>query len=143
VARRWLQILAFFLVALIVVFLLGPRVPIDEEISRRALPDDLDSYVDSVESQYSDIVEGTGRKIVWWSNPESKTSVSFVFIHGFSSTRAELAPLCDSLARRFRANLFYARLTGHGRPGAELAKAQVNNWLNDVGRGGGYRISHR
>ncbi|MGD8644314.1 MAG: alpha/beta fold hydrolase, partial [Chromatiales bacterium] len=33
---------------------------------------------------------------------------------------------------RLGANLFYTRLTGHGRDGAALAEASVNDWLNDA-----------
>lgn len=41
-------------------------------------------------------------------------------------------PLSDYLATRLKANLYYARMTGHGLTGQGLAKATVNDWLNDT-----------
>ncbi|MDD4273595.1 MAG: hypothetical protein PHG14_07705 [Desulfobacter postgatei] len=38
-----------------------------------------------------------------------------VYIHGFSATRKETAPLSDLVAKTLNANLFYTRLSGHGR----------------------------
>jgi alpha-beta hydrolase superfamily lysophospholipase len=40
--------------------------------------------------------------------------------------------LADEVAAAVGANLFYARLTGHGRPSAALLEATVNHWINDV-----------
>jgi alpha-beta hydrolase superfamily lysophospholipase len=55
-----------------------------------------------------------------------------VYLHGFSATRQETAPLADEVAAELGANLYYARFTGHGRSGAALAEATVNDWLNDA-----------
>jgi esterase/lipase len=53
-------------------------------------------------------------------------------LHGYTATRQEASPLCDQIAARLGANLFYARLTGHGRSEQALAQATVNDWLNDT-----------
>jgi esterase/lipase len=43
----------------------------------------------------------------------------------------ETAPLSDEIAARLGANLYYTRLSGHGRTGPSLAEGTVNDWLND------------
>lgn len=130
--QKGVLISAVVVLVTLVGFALGPRVVIDESIYQARLPRDLSSYIDSSEQQFPDLVLGTERKIVWRQEPGARTSLSIVFIHGFSASRAELSPLCDTLASILRANLYYARLSGHGRSGRALAEASVNDWLNDV-----------
>ncbi|MBT8404182.1 MAG: alpha/beta fold hydrolase, partial [Gemmatimonadetes bacterium] len=60
------------------------------------------------------------------------TPLSFVYIHGYTAGRQELAPMVDSLAERFGANVFYARLTGHGRTADAMRQASLQAWTRDV-----------
>ena len=79
-------------------------------------------------------LKGETKKIIIWADSTSKTKTPFsiVYIHGFSSTRQETAPLCDIIAKDLGANLFYTRLTGHGLDGDALSKATVSDWFNDT-----------
>jgi len=115
-----------------IVFLSGPRIPVDQTIYPKDLPVDLDDYLAQQERQFPDIIPGTGKTVIWAGTPNEQTEFSVVYIHGFSATRKETAPLSDLVARALGANLFYTRLTGHGRTGEALAHASVNDWLNDV-----------
>lgn len=111
---------------------LGPRVRVRESLEAPVLPADLDAYLAGAESQHPDITAETEKKIIWAGVPGARTSLSVVYLHGFTATRQETAPLSDIVARELGANLFYTRLTGHGLPGKELAKAHADDWLADT-----------
>ena len=125
----WIPLLIVLLI--LIVFLAGPRVAVDTDLVALDLPDDLDSYLAESEAQFSDIVPNTEKTIIWAGEPGQKTEISVVYLHGFSATRQETAPLSDHLAAELGANLFYTRFAGHGRSGEAMAEATVNAWLND------------
>ena len=131
IAIRTVIILAI----LIVVFLAGPRTKIDKRVKSISLPPnlaDLDQYLAQSEARYTDIVPGTEKTIIWANAEKTKTPISIVYIHGYSATRQETAPLSDEIAAQLGANLFYTRLAGHGRTGAAMTEPSVNDWLNDT-----------
>lgn len=117
--------------ALLVVFFSGPRVPLDTQLRRLQLPVDLDQYLAAREALYPDITPNTEKTIVWAYPDKRKTALSVIYLHGFSASRQETAPLSDQIAKQLGANLFYTRLSGHGRGGAAMAEASINDWLND------------
>ncbi|WP_020587216.1 alpha/beta hydrolase [Desulfobacter curvatus] len=123
---------ASLLVIAAIVFLSGPRVRIDQTIHPKKLPLDIEDYLILQEQRFSDIIPGTRKTVIWAGSPNEQTEFSVVYIHGFSATRKETAPLSDLVAQTLGANLFYTRLTGHGRTGRAMADAGVNDWLNDV-----------
>ena len=120
------------LIILVLVFLAGPRTKIDLQIKPINLPADLDQYLAESEAQFSDIVPGTEKTIIWANAEKTKTPLSIVYLHGYSATRQETVPLSDEIAAQLGANLFYTRLTGHGRGSAAMAEPTVNDWLNDT-----------
>jgi len=79
-----------------------------------------------------DLIPGTEKTIHWAAEPGRQTALAIVYLHGFSATRQETAPLADQVAGALGANLFYTRFRGHGRGGDALAEASVNDWLNDA-----------
>lgn len=111
----------------------GPKVELDETITPVTLPDDIENYIKSSESRFPDIRPDTEKTIVW-ANPEApaKTPLALVYLHGFSATRQEIAPVSDIVAKSLSANLFYTRLTGHGRSSNAMADISVNAFLNDA-----------
>ena len=120
---------------LMVLFLIGPRVDLDSTIYPVALPQDLDSYLAQKESAFDDIVPGTEKKIVWAHGPGEQTPLSLVYVHGFSASSQDTAPLAEMIASRLEANLFTVRLTGHGRGGKAMLDGSVNAWVNDMQEG--------
>ncbi len=125
-----------FLISLgvaVIFFLSGPRPPNDMNPKGFQHPADLDAYLLASESRFTDIRPGTEKQIIW-ANPRDrrKTPFSIVYLHGFSATRQEVAPLCDIVATALSANLFYTRLTGHGRDGAALSLATTGDWAGDA-----------
>jgi esterase/lipase len=123
--------LGLFFTALCGVFFAGPRVALDTQLAKVPLPSDLDQYLASSEARYPDISADTEKTIRWAYADKRKTALSVIYLHGFSASRQETAPLSDDIAKQLGANLFYTRLTGHGRSGAAMAEASVNDWLND------------
>lgn len=130
--RKVILSVAGVALGLLALFLFGPRPVINLELQSVTLPEDLDQYLAESEAQYADIVPGAEKTIVWANSARTRTPLAIVYLHGYSATRQETAPLSDELAAQLGANLYYARLTGHGRDGAALAEATVNDWLNDT-----------
>jgi len=131
--KKVLKILVIVFAIGIVVILAGPRIEVDTRLSPFDLPADLDEYIARSEARYADIVPGAEKLIVWANTAsKQKTEYAVVYIHGFSATRQEIAPVCDILAKKIEANLFYTRLRGHGRDEETMSNATANEWMNDV-----------
>jgi esterase/lipase len=127
--------IAIVIAVLVVVFLAGPRTKIDQQIKLLNLPSnpaDLDQYLAQSEAKYTDIVPGTEKTVIWANAAKTKTPLSIIYLHGYSATRQETVPLGDELAAQLGANIFYTRLSGHGRSGAAMDEPTVNDWLNDT-----------
>jgi len=132
--RRIVLAVLGLIAVLALAFVLGPRVPVDTTIrfDPSVIGDDPQAYVAKVEAAVPGIRDGLEKEIVW-ANPmvHAKTSLSIVYIHGFSASKGEVRPLPDDVADLLDANLFYTRLTGHGQDGAAMAKGSINAWIND------------
>lgn len=130
-----MAVIVLVIAGLAILFALGPRVPMDTGISFRddSLPDDLDSWVARQESGYPDIKPGNRKQIVW-ADPatKTKTSLAIIYVHGFSASPGEIRPLPDLVAGALHANLFFTRLTGHGRDGQAMLEGSVHGWVNDL-----------
>ena len=117
-----------------IAFLLGPRVAADTTVSfdPTVIGADPQAYLASQEAAVKGIRPGLEKEIIW-ADPATKarTPLAIVYIHGFSASKGEVRPLSDKVAAALGANLFYARLTGHGQDGAAMAAGSVNAWIND------------
>ncbi|WP_339523393.1 alpha/beta hydrolase [Pseudomonas sp. EA_35y_Pfl2_R111] len=122
---------ALTLALLAVAFGLGPVPPVDIQLKPVELPADLNRYLAEAEARHPDITPGAEKTIVWAHPDQRQTDVAIIYLHGYSATRQETAPLSNQLAQQLGANLFYTRLNGHGRSGAAMAEASVNDWLQD------------
>ena len=138
--RLWLR-LALGLLGLILVagavFLAGPRNTFGPDTpTQRALPPQdiaaLDAWLQSSEATYTDIRPGNAKGIVWNSASHQRTPWAVVYIHGFSASRLETAPVAERVARELGANTFYTRLAGHGRSGAAMGEPSPQDWMADA-----------
>lgn len=129
------RVIVCFVIAVGMLWCFGPREPASIEIdhSRIAIPDDIDTYLWAAEAHFGDIVPGTNKRILWFKTPEKKTPVSIVYIHGFSASSEELRPVPDRVAAALGANMYFTRLTGHGRGPEAMGEADVGRWMQDVG----------
>lgn len=65
---------------------------------------------------------------------DARTEWAVVVLHGFSATRQETAPLGEMVATALGANLFEARLSGHGHAENPMAGVRAEHWLADAAR---------
>lgn len=124
---------ALVLALLAGVVALGPRPTFEERWVEPDLPRDLSTYLDSVERAVPGLRPGDEAGVVW-ADPQAKrrTPVALVYLHGFSADRHEIEPVITEVGDELGANVFFARLTGHGRDGPAMAEATVEDWLADA-----------
>lgn len=129
--KRYYLIVSTILI--IILLAIGPRANFQYTLKPVTIPQQVDQYISASENKYSDIRPGTEKKIFWAnSDSPSTTPFSIVYLHGFSASRQEVAPLCDMLAKQISANLYYTRLTGHGRSSDAMQEVTVDTLVNDA-----------
>jgi pimeloyl-ACP methyl ester carboxylesterase len=132
--RKVIYGLLLLILALGLGFLLGPREPVDTNVTfdPAKIGNEPDAYLARSEAQLAGIRDGLQKEIIWaFPNSKAKTKLAIVYIHGFSASKGEIRPVPDKVAAALGANLFYTRLTGHGQNGQAMAVATVNDWVND------------
>lgn len=115
-------------------WMFGPYEPVDVDVSfdESLLDGGAGPYLAGRESRFGDITEGVEKRVIWVGEPEAQTDIAVLYVHGFSATSEELRPVPDRIAERLGANLVFTRLRGHGRPGEEMGKARVKDWMEDT-----------
>jgi alpha-beta hydrolase superfamily lysophospholipase len=132
--RLLATVLALLMVGVAMFWGVGPREPADvvPNFDAAALPADLDAYLANREAVVGGIVPGTEKRIVWTGAVGATTKWSIVYLHGFSATSEEIRPVPDRVAAALGANLYFARLAGHGVGSERFAGPTVNDWMIDV-----------
>lgn len=117
-----------------VLWAFAPRDPVVliPDFDPASLGADLDQSLKTREARVPDLRPGAEKRVLWAGEPGARSAYSIVFIHGFSASSEELRPLPDQLASHFEANLYFARLSGHGRDGAAMGEPLVGDWINDL-----------
>lgn len=98
------------------------------------LPGDPTAYLGAAEERERrrfGIIEGAQKRIVWADGASVKSDYVVIYLHGFSATRQEIAPIPQRVAKTLGANLFEARLAGHGRERSPLCDVSAEDWLHD------------
>ena len=98
------------------------------------IPDSIDAYLRDQEAVIAaefGVVEGAEKRVLWASEPGRRTEYVLVYLHGFSATRQEIAPVPELVAKSLGANLFETRLAGHGRERQQLSNVSAEDWMND------------
>ena len=131
--RRALQLGIAALLALAVLWLVTPA-SIGGHVTVSEPGDDLDVWIaerERVVDAAHQLVPGTEARIRWQS-PGERSEYAVVHLHGFSASRQETAPLAERLADRLQANLFEARLDGHGHLAEPMLNVRAEGWLEDA-----------
>ncbi|MFT7221350.1 MAG: esterase/lipase [Candidatus Azotimanducaceae bacterium] len=120
---------------LLLIFRFAPRPKLNPEPPMSHVPIDLigeplSDWLDQREGSIPHIIEGAGAQIQWANQPE-RTELCVLYIHGFSATRQEVAPVSERIAAEFGANVVYARLAGHGLSDHAM-EASAEDWLHCV-----------
>jgi len=131
----------------LLIVLLGPRAGLTERWIEPDLGGDVEGYLARSEATVPGLRAGDEKSIVW-ANPDTheRTPVAVVYLHGFSADRHEVDPLPRRVAEALGANIYYARLAGHGRDGSAMGEATAEDWFDDaaeamaVGRAIGDRV---
>lgn len=96
-------------------------------------PLDLQDYITKKETSEGKLKPDNQARIIWNNpNTKSKTAISLVYIHGFSASQGDGKPLHTELAEHIGANLFLARLRGHGLAEAPLENVRYQDWIRNT-----------
>ncbi|MBU3000681.1 lysophospholipase [Roseovarius nubinhibens] len=131
-ALRWAGItLGLGVLALVT---LAPREPVEmgATFEPRKFGEGVDVYLEVMESRFDDIRDGAQKRIVWAGPSEMRTPLSIVYVHGFSASSEEIRPVPDRVAEALGANLFFTRLSGHGRGAEAMGEPRVGDWMQDM-----------
>ncbi|HKC36189.1 MAG TPA: hypothetical protein VKB95_09005 [Chitinophagaceae bacterium] len=115
---RFLKWFGIFLLVLIIVYFLGPQ-PSTPKYNNQSpvVPSDaaqLEKYIADNESKHK-LKPDNEARIVWYNDStKEKTGYAVVYLHGFSASQEEGDPVHIEFAKKFRCNLYLARLADHG-----------------------------
>jgi esterase/lipase len=135
--RRRIQfgLLAFFVAIALAALATAPSGLVNEAASPQ-ISGDLDAWLAASEHAAglsAELIPDTEKRIRWFDRRRgSRTRYAVVYLHGFSATRQEIAPVGEWVAERLRANLFETRLRGHGQIQNPLAGVRAEDWLDDA-----------
>lgn len=112
---KWMFIL---LLVFTVIYFLGPNpsTPVYSNtlpvVPTEAIA--LENYIAANEAQHQ--VKPQNEARIVWANDSSKqkTAYAIVYLHGFSASQEEGAPVHKAIAKKFGCNLYLARLAEHG-----------------------------
>ena len=113
---------------------LGPRETVNEEVAFApvTIPADIGGYLSEKEAQFTDIIEDAHKQVIWAGAVGEQTEYSVLYLHGFSGTSHEIRPVPENVATALGANLYYARLAGHGRSGDAMMDGSPEKWVQDA-----------
>lgn len=113
---RFLKISGITLFILTALYFLGPHP--SPAIIENTLPNipeqvNLDSFVQAGEKQHK-LKANNEAKIIWADSSHQPTEYAIVYLHGFSASQMEGAPVHENIAKAFHCNLYLARQAEHG-----------------------------
>ena len=115
--KGW-KIFLVFLLLLVVVYLMGPHpaTPVYSNTMPQvpATAAALEEYIKAGEAQHK-LKPNNEARIVWFNDSlKNKTDYAIVYLHGFSASQEEGAPIHKNIAKAFGCNLYLSRLADHG-----------------------------
>lgn len=137
-SKRWWWIGA--LLVLVVTVVAGPRAQVTTAVvhaTESRWPTDFRAWHEwlATRERNAGVTDTANAARVVFANGDTmpaRTAWSVVYLHGFSATRQETAPLAELVAQQLGANLFEARLRGHGLPGDSMGVVTAEDWLQDA-----------
>jgi len=116
--KKWPRYILVILALLVIVYLLGPRpsTPVYSMVMPTVPADTaaLRQYIQQQESMHK-LKPNNEARIVWYNDTlKNKTDYAIVYLHGFSASQEEGAPIHTNIAREFGCNLYLSRLAEHG-----------------------------
>jgi esterase/lipase len=115
---KYLKGIGILLIVLVVAYLVGPSpdsITVDNyPISLQIQLSELSDFVKRKEDNTPYLKPGNNAQIVWADSNHTITPYALVYIHGFSASPEEGAPIHKEIADRYGMNLYLARIAGHG-----------------------------
>ena len=118
VILRLVKAVFFLLLLLLLVYFLGPKV--DKPLLTMDLPameadlTKLQNSISEKERLNTKIKANNEAQILWYDSIPHKTEYCILYLHGWSASHEEGAPLHRELGQRYGANVYLPRLEGHG-----------------------------
>lgn len=133
VRRTVMGMLLAIAAGILVIALATPAPPASEPVFPvPASVTALDEALAAAEARVPDLRPGSERRVVWADAARgSRKPLALVYLHGFTATRQEVAPVADRAAAALGANLYYARVPGHGRTADAMAEATLEGWQRE------------
>ncbi|WP_340065406.1 alpha/beta hydrolase [Ascidiimonas aurantiaca] len=135
--KKVVFISVIFAVLVMGVYILGPQV--ESPVMERILPEvesDLSLLENKIlkrEAGISNLKPGNASRIVWKDSSKAKTPYAIIYLHGWSASSEEGAPVHESIARRYGCNLYLPRLAGHGIEETEnMLYLTASEYMNSV-----------
>lgn len=121
------------LVSAILIF--GPRPTLDPSVPETTVPPGLapahlEAWLTEHERAHDAVIDGAEACIVWADGPKVQ-DLCLLYVHGFSASRQETAPLTDRIAEEVGANVLHTRLAGHGLDKNSM-EAKAEHWLQSM-----------
>ena len=92
----------------------------------------LNTYLSARESKFKNLKKANEARILW-NNSSTKAPCAIVYLHGFSASHAEGAPVHRNVAEQFGCNLYLTRLPGHGLDGDEaFREIEPRDWVEEA-----------
>jgi pimeloyl-ACP methyl ester carboxylesterase len=113
---RTLKIAGIVMLLLVGFYCLGPhphKANLNPNLPIIDAKTNLDSLVHAGESVHK-LKANNEAKIVWADSSHKQTEYAIVYLHGFSASQMEGAPVHENIAKLFHCNLYLARLAEHG-----------------------------
>ena len=128
--KTFLKVIVVLIAVLTIGYFLGPKpTPPHLEVPMFKLTGDLptlDKQIQDGEAKVKGIRPDCQSRIVWADSAKKvKTKIAFLYIHGFSATQEEGNPVHRNIAKKYGANLYLARLAGHGSDLGDSTMANV------------------
>lgn len=130
---RGLLIFIGALLPILALVAFGPRPDRRLRLTTPDLPADLDSWIKAREAVEKDLRPGDQRRIDW-AEPSlhHKTPLAIVYLHGFTASPQEISPVPEQIAHALGANLYFARMPGHGHINPEAMRhATLSDWIHE------------
>jgi pimeloyl-ACP methyl ester carboxylesterase len=134
--KRWYWILLIILVAVGLIYLLGPKTdkPDFSTLFIPAYSDNLHALEDSIRQAESALpLKKDNEARLVWSKPYEKTPYSMVYLHGNAASQEEGDPIHEALAHRYGCNLFLSRLADHGlKVDHPMIDIEAEEWMQSA-----------
>ena len=97
IAMIIITVLVLFALVITAIFRLAPRPALDSKLPDPQVPAslgpaELETWLIAHEAGHEGVIIGTDARIDWAAGP-GVTDLCFLYVHGFSATRQEIAPV--------------------------------------------------